>query len=154
MVLEAALNSATQNTNATSYDYTWAAPSANSISQVTLTAGSSLITFESQGHFIVNGEIVVTDGQANNRQTWALYVDHQASDGSSYREYLLASASYIRDDAGGYDSGACAGEITILPFALNDMIIFRSKRLDAQSTGGNNYANQTQSRVQIRKVTY
>lgn len=149
-VFQAALSSTTQNTNATSHDYTWNS-STKDTAHVTHTDGGSEITLAA-GDYRIFPEIVVTNGAANNRQTWALYLDHLNSSDTSYYEFLVGASVYIRDDASTYDEGAAAGCIPLIVSA-NDKIIIRSKRLDAQSSGGNNYADQTQSRLRIDRIS-
>lgn len=152
VVFQATLSSTTQNTNATpSHDYTWNS-STKDTSHVTHTDGQAAVELTA-GEYDIYPEIVVTDGQANNRQTFALYLDHTDNDDVSIYEYLVGSGVYIRDDASTYDSGAAAGHIRLVVSA-GDKVIVRTKRLDAQTGAGNNYANQTQSRLRILRVTY
>lgn len=151
VVFEGTLSSATQNTNATSHDYTW--DDATEHADVSHTDGDSEVILSVAGEYQLSPEIVVTDGAANNRQMWALYVDHLNSADVSQYEYLAGSSVYIRDDASTYDEGAASGQIRLV-VAAGDKVIVRTKRLDAQTGSGNNYADQTQSRLRIERIEY
>ena len=151
-VFNGTLSSATQNTNATpSHDFTW--NDSVEHADITHTDGDSVVEIDVAGEYEIHAEIVVTNGAANNRQTWAVYLDHQTAGDVTIREYLLASSVYIRDDNNTYDEGAAASGKRLV-VAAGEKIVIRSKRLDAQTGAGLNYADQTQSRLFIDRITY
>lgn len=151
LYFEGTLSSATLNTNATSTDYTW--NDAEEHANVTHTDGDSVISMNEAGEYDLYFNVQVTNGAANNRQTWALYIDHLNSSSVSLFEYSAASAQYIRDDASAYDSAAASGHFNLVVTA-NEKFVIRSKRLDAQTAGGNNYASDSVSYLRIFRKTY
>lgn len=150
LLFNGTLSSTTLNTNAAT-DMTWN----DSVEHpdVEHTDGDAVIQLTYPTELQIYFNVEVTDGQANNRQTWALDMLHRDSSDVAIFTYTIASASYIRDDATNYDDGACAGYVNLIVAAKEDIKI-SSRVLGAQTPAGINNADQSKSYLRIYRKTY
>lgn len=150
-VFNGTVSSSTQNVNTTVTDYTW--NDSTEHADITHDDGDSVISFDVAGEYDIYFNLEVTNSAVNNRLTWAAYLTHQDSSSTLVREYTIASASYIRDDASAYDSGLCAGHFNLV-LAADEKIIIRSKRIDTQTGTANAYVDTSKSYLVIKRKTY
>ncbi len=120
---------------------------------ITHTDGDSVISFDVAGEYDFYFNAEVTNGAANNRQTWALDLRHRDSGDVEKFTYTVASGSYIRDDASSYDSGLCAGHFNLVVEA-NDDITFLNRVLDTQTAAGVNNLDTSATYLRIFRKTY
>ena len=113
----------------------------------------SVISFDVAGEYDFYFNAEVTNGAANNRQTWALDLRHRNSSDVDKFTYTVASGSYIRDDAATYDSGLCAGHFNLVVEA-NDDVTFFNRVLDTQTAAGINNLDTSASYLRIFRKTY
>ncbi len=120
---------------------------------ITHTDGDSVISFDEAGEYDFYFNAEVTNGAANNRQTWALDLRHRDSGDVEIFTYTVASGSYVRDDATAYDSGLCAGHFNLV-VAANDDITFFNRVLDSQTPAGVNNLDTAACYLRIFRKTY
>lgn len=126
------------DTNAVSTTYTWDANPA--FDGFTYAAGvfTATRTLTAQIHPFIE----VTNGTANNRNTFLAFIEiSRAAGGVSVRSMPSA---YIRDDSAAYDSGATTGSFSIT-FSVGDSFNVQTRRLDTQDATDVNPADISRS---------
>lgn len=145
-IFDCTLSSATQNTNAAT-TYTWDS-SGGSIdtSEATHTTATSKVTIDNAREIRIYCVIEVDDASIG-RSIFGVQVKHYNSSDVLQDTYWLSTSVYIRTSVSTYDSGLAAGHMDMV-VAAGDKIEIASVVLD-QETTGNNYADQTGSRLKI-----
>lgn len=149
LVFEGTLSAAVDTND--NVDLTW--NDATEHADITHTDGDAVINLDVAGEYDFYFNAEVTNGAANNRQTWALDLRHRNSSDVEKFTYTVASGSYIRDDASTYDSGLCAGHFNLVVEA-NDDITFQNRVLDTQTAAGINNLDTTATYLRIFRKTY
>ncbi len=95
---------------------------------------------------------ILTQGGANNRNTYMLNVIHKDSSDVVKRTYHCAGM-YIRDDNNAYDSGIVAALLRLIVEA-GDKLTLEIEVIDAQTVTATVTADTTYSKLSIDRVTY
>ncbi len=141
---------AAHNTN-TNADISW--NDSVEHADVTHTDGDAAINLDEAGEYDLYFNVEVTNGAANNRQTWCVDLRHRNSSDVEQFTYVMSAGSYIRDDAAAYDSGLCAGHFNLVVSAGDDVTL-QTRVLDAQTGAGVNNADTSATYLRIFRKTY
>ena len=151
IVFDARLNSATQNFNATETIYAWS-PTTTVTDTVELQTGNEKVKFLKKGVFNVNTAIIVTAAGAADRSMAYVTIEHYNSSNVLVDRYSF-SGGYVRNLSSVSSQGMSSGNITLVT-EVNDYIQIKSIRVFSQSSSSSDPANQTQSILTIKQLTF
>jgi hypothetical protein len=150
LLFEGTLSSATIDLNVATATCTW--DDATEHADITHTDGDSLITIDNAGEYYFYFNLEVSNSALNNRVLWVPELRHRNSSDVEQFTYVMASSSYIRDDAATYNSGGSGGFFNLVVAAGDDVLI-TCRRTDTPGAG-NCYLDNSLSYLRIVKKTY